>query len=403
MTAKYVTGAVIAASLLIGCSAKEDNEKLQFSVKNPAQGSSLPQLVSLSASDVQGSGGKSLVASKFPSEWVTDNQGKRTLNVLIESKPGQTQALELASDGVETKDVAYAELAVRQGGKWEGKSYEADGFTFKNVKIFTSPAQLTDHSYYLRYEGPGWENDLIGYRLYLDWRNGIDIFVKTGNEPVLSEVGQDGYDSYHELTEWGADALKVGKNALGLGSIGRLDGDTVMHMQNVDNTHWKLLSDNKLSASFNVIYEGWEVASKKTDASTQYDIHAGDPTTHVTVSLSTPVDNLVTGVVKHPGVEFIQQELGDWGVFATFGKQSLLGEDDELGMAVFYRLDQTQRTFETDYDYLVQFKPSAQVEYGFLAVWPKHPDSPKDAAGFKALLTEKLKALEHPVTLAKAQ
>ena len=33
---------------------------------------------------------------------------------------------------------------------------------------------------------------------------------------VLPEVGLDGYDSYHEMSDWGADILKVG-NRLGMG------------------------------------------------------------------------------------------------------------------------------------------------------------------------------------------
>ena len=68
----------------------------------------------------------------------------------------------------------HAELSVRQGGQWQDTEYVANDFQFTSVESFTSPEQLTDHSYYLRYEGPGWENDLVGYRLYLDWRNGIE-------------------------------------------------------------------------------------------------------------------------------------------------------------------------------------------------------------------------------------
>ena len=30
---------------------------------------------------------------------------------------------------------------------------------------------------------------------------------------VLQDVGQDGYDSYHEMADWGMDVLKVGDAA----------------------------------------------------------------------------------------------------------------------------------------------------------------------------------------------
>ena len=369
----------------------------KVSVSNPAGGAALPQLLRFPASAFDDDNAVTKKVTNFPSEWTKDQQGNDVLNVLVTLDAGEKATIALSDSAPDAPDVAYTELSVRQGGEWDGKEYKADGFSFENVDSFTAPPQLTDHSYYLRYEGPGWENDLVGYRLYLDWRNGTDIFVKTGNEPVLHQVGQDGYDSYHDLSDWGGDVLKVGK-ALGLGSFGRMEGDTVMHMQNVDEMSWALGHDDKLSAGFTVNYDGWDVNGKKLNASADYGIHAGDPSTTVTVSLSETADDLVTGIVKHDNTQYIELEMNGWGVIATYGKQSLLGEDDELGMALFYKVDDISRKFEAEYDYLIQFKPATTMEYQFMAVWPSHPDSPDDESGFTELLKTKLKALASPVT-----
>lgn len=369
----------------------------KVSVSNPAGGAALPQLLRFPASAFDDDNAVTKKVTNFPSEWTKDQQGNDVLNVLVTLDAGEKATIALSDSAPDAPDVAYTELSVRQGGEWDGKEYKADGFSFENVDSFTAPPQLTDHSYYLRYEGPGWENELVGYRLYLDWRNGTDIFVKTGNEPVLHQVGQDGYDSYHDLSDWGGDVLKVGK-ALGLGSFGRMEGDTVMHMQNVDEMSWALGHDDKLSAGFTVNYDGWNVNGKKLDASADYEIHAGDPSTTVTVSLSKTADDLVTGIVKHDNTQYIELEMNGWGVIATYGKQSLLGEDDELGMALFYKVDDISRKFEAEYDYLIQFKPATTMEYQFMAVWPSHPDSPDDESGFTELLKTKLKALASPVT-----
>src|SRR5690606_33331726 len=70
----------------------------------------------------------------------------------------------------------HAELSIKEGGSWEGEKYK--GGNFAQVTEFTVPEQHPDHSGYIRYEGPGWENAQVGYRLYLDWRNAIDIFGK---------------------------------------------------------------------------------------------------------------------------------------------------------------------------------------------------------------------------------
>ena len=95
-----------------------------------------------------------------------------------------------------TKDQTYAELSIKEGGKWVGQKYE--GGTFKNVTSLKVPKSHWDHSFFIRYEGPGWESNKIGYRLYLDWRNCIDLF---GNSvPIVGVrrrfVGCDGLNEF---------------------------------------------------------------------------------------------------------------------------------------------------------------------------------------------------------------
>ncbi|MDC8829426.1 DUF4861 family protein [Alteromonas gilva] len=307
-----------------------------------------------------------------------------------------TDSPEMATDNTlqsSKKNSTHAELSVRQGGEWQGKEYVADGFEFESVESFTSPEQLTDHSYYLRYEGPGWENEQVGYRLYLDWRNGIDVFVKSTTDIILPQVGQDGYDSYHELSEWGGDALKVGKS-VGLGALGRWVDDGVEHFKNVGATHWKLLQNGPEKSQFSVQYDNWNVADINADVETIYTIESGDPSTMVNVTTSQPLTNLVTGLVRHDNVAYIEKESEHWIMIATYGKQNLLGDDLDLGMALFVRKDDVAGQFEGPHDYLFQFKPATDYEYGFFASWPGHPAQPQNQQEFEAFMEQKLSALD---------
>ena len=129
------------------------------------------------------------------------NDGKKQEDASVTA---ETQSDSLANSQT------YAELSRKTGGSWEGREY-MDG-EFENVDSLDVPKEHTDHSWYIRYEGPGWENKQVGYRLYLDWRNAIDIFGKKVDTMVLSKVGQDGFDSYHENADWGQDILKAGKS-----------------------------------------------------------------------------------------------------------------------------------------------------------------------------------------------
>jgi len=109
-----------------------------------------------------------------------------------------------------------AELSYKKGGEWKNREYM--GGAFQNTQFLRVPPEHKDHSWFIRYEGPGWESDKVGYRFYLDQRNATDVFGKVTREMVLQQVGLDGFDSYHEMQPWGMDVMKVGKS-LGIGSI----------------------------------------------------------------------------------------------------------------------------------------------------------------------------------------
>ena len=111
-----------------------------------------------------------------------------------------------------TNAKTYAELSIRKGDDWEPKKF--GGGEFINVESLQLPEGHSDHAYYIRYEGPGWENSQVGYRFYLDWRNAIDIWGKKTDTIVLPYVGQDNYEDYHHDSPWGQDILKAGKSFL---------------------------------------------------------------------------------------------------------------------------------------------------------------------------------------------
>ncbi|MGQ8364967.1 DUF4861 family protein [Glaciecola sp. 1036] len=385
---------ILLSVLIFSCKDLEKTKSVHFVVKNPEQGAKMSQKVTLET-DPKFIGWS---VENHVSEWVEKEDGSMALEVMVALEPGTETSLTLVPEESNTPDLAHAELSVRTNGKWEEREYKAQGFDFTPVTTFESPEQLTDHSYYLRYEGPGWENDLIGYRLYLDWRNAIDVFVKTDSELVLDQVGLDGYDSYHELADWGGDALKVGKS-LGVGALGRVSGDAIMHFQHVENTRWDLDKNTKLQAGFTINYAGWRSAAEaddEVDVSTEYEIVARDPSSSIKVSLSRPIEGLVTGLVKHKGTEDIRLNLGNWSVIGTWGKQNLLAPDAQLGMALFYQNDQVEKVSTSSIEHLLHFKSLKEFEYLIFATWPGHPKGPQNQTEFEAQLNEKLRALAAP-------
>jgi hypothetical protein len=290
-----------------------------------------------------------------------------------------------------------AEISTAIGGNWEGGEYlEATGF--ENVDYLKVPSAHTDHSWFIRYEGPGWENEMIGYRFYLDGRNAVDIFGKKVDTLVLQSIGQDGFNSYHEESAWGMDILKAGKS-LGIGSIGRVNSkNDVEHFNKTDSVTCEIKLDGYLSSNIETNYYGWETSAGKSDLKSVLTINTGDRATIHNVSFNEEVDNFCTGIVKHPNAEFFQAYSGKWGYIATFGLQTLF--DDNLGMAIIYSLDQISKVDTTDaYNHLIVFKPTRDLEYQFLGAWEKEPSGIKTKGEFEEYLNRKLVFLNSPIEI----
>lgn len=230
----------------------------------------------------------------------------------------------------------YAEISIKEGGEWQGTKYVGENLTFKNLEYLKAPDSLTDHSYYVRYEGPGWESNRVGYRLYFDWRNAIDIFGKKVDTMVLSKVGVNNYDSYHDDSPWGMDILKAG-SSLGIGSYGRFDGDvSVEHFKNVGSRDVRVYNSGKGSGVI-LNYKEWSANGESIDLKTELSIKPDSRMTTATLTPSKGVKGLCTGIVKFEGIELLQKDSdnGDWAYIATYGEQTLV--PDQLGMVIFIK------------------------------------------------------------------
>ncbi|WP_162199446.1 DUF4861 family protein [Aurantiacibacter marinus] len=263
---------------------------------------------------------------------------------------------------------------------------------YRSVDEFTVPATHEIGDGMFPYEGIGWENGLVGYRLYLDGRLVSDIFGKQGADPVLGQIGELG--SYHDLAPWGMDVLKVGPS-LGIGGLGIMRGDAPAQFGSVPELSARISESGGDAGRFTITAGGIDVGEGASGGFTaDYSIGAQSPLTRVSVNASDTLP-LATGIVMHDGAEFIRSagaSSGDWQYIATWGDtQSENG--DGLGMALFYRADQAGYGGLANETHFVTFD-DAEFEYGFLAAWALDPMAITDRDGFVALLEEELTKLE---------
>ena len=283
----------------------------------------------------------------------------------------------------------YAELAHKIGGQFNGNTYEG-GFSWVKPNYMKVPGTFRDHAYYIKYEGPGWESDKVGYRFYLDQRNAIDVFGKKTPGIVLPGTGIDGYDSYHNMSDWGMDNMKVGK-ALGIGSIAFWDGQKAVRVENRDSAVCFIPTDGKIRSQVNTTYYGWDVGGNKINLKSLISIDAGSRASHMELQADKYVSNLTTGIIKNNDTELLKSDYntGDWAYIATFGKQSL--NNDNMGLAVFYKKKQLKMLTEDDLNHLVVLTPdNGYVEYYFMATWELEWQPVNNITDFMNALDEEL-------------
>lgn len=316
--------------------------------------------------------------------------------------PDETKALTLrfAKSGVQPREYpkrTQAELAHKFGGKFVNRKYE--GGTFQNVQYLRVPPEHTDHSFYIRYEGPGWESDKVGYRFYLDWRNATDIFGKKTPNMVLQNVGQDGFDSYHEISDWGMDILKVGES-LGIGSLAMWRDGKANRVSQTDSVTCAIVANGAVQSQIQTKYFGWKVGDGSYDLVSDLSITVGSRLTEHAIAISGTPENLCTGIVKLENSTLLTtpETNSGWTYLATYGKQSLA--EDHLGMAVLYRKNDLIEVAEDQHSHVVVLKPvSGQLTYYFLGAWEQELNGIKTAEEFEACLKQAMAELNSPLTI----
>ncbi len=331
----------------------------------------------------------------IPSDFIDkDGDGNsESVLVLIDLPAGETTTLALEKVAEpEYNKMTQAELSIKTGGEWGEIEYEGGGF--ENVTFLRVPEQHTDHTYFIRYEGPGWESDQMAYRFYLDWRNGVDVFGKLTPEMVLQDVGLDGFDSYHELSDWGMDLLKVG-STLGGGSIGRFINDTLYRFKDVDSVTCEIVRDGYLTSAIKTTYYNWSDGGSSTDLISSIGIEAGSALTEHQLSFGTSIKGFCTGLVENEGEQYLNEVMGDYRVLATYGDYSL--NNDQMGLALLVPKSSIKEVVDGAGSHVVLFEPSEKVSYYFIAVWEKGTNPVQSMTEFKELLQLEVANLSFPL------
>jgi hypothetical protein len=270
----------------------------------------------------------------------------------------------------------------RQGGP----TFGVDSFTLYKDKL----PRLANFN--LQTDGPSWENDLAGFRHYLDGRNGRDVFGKQQPGIILHEVGLTDslsqIDNYHVLEDWGRDILSVG-NSLGAGGLAIHDNGSIVRlgitlpepMDNVDSSTFRIINRGPVRAIFSLDFYGWQLSDRKINVHQLIEIWPGDMyyTNSVWLDSDRTSDTLVIGLVNNNNQEppIIIDSIPGYFVFGTLDQQSY-NREYYMGIALavneneFIKYSESDEHVSTITDsYLIHLKtqPGKTVSFRMYSAW----------------------------------
>lgn len=184
-----------------------------------------------------------------------------------------------------------------------------------------------------QFEGPGWENDVVAFRQYLDSRNGKDIYGKKTSKLMIDSIGVMG--SYHDLQWWGMDVLKVG-NSLGAGGYGWIKDGKILPFREFDSLVFVEVSDGPVRSIFRIEYKGVMVNDKEIDVVEQNSIWAGKYwyKRDIYIGRHSGCDTLATGIVNLKAHSTAIVKRSPKGMSWVALHDKLSENHDYLGMAV---------------------------------------------------------------------
>lgn len=252
------------------------------------------------------------------------------------------------------------------------------GDDFIPTARYEIPADLAQDNGLVFLEGPAWESNLVGYRFYIDNRTRFDIFGKTTQELVLSNVS----GNYHEIGDWGADVLSVG-SSLGMGSPAVIVDDEIRTIDEVESKHIEIIVNGPLRTIIRTSYKQWNLPGKAIDITMDLEIHAHQRYTKLSLlhdSLPTEA-RFTTGLVRNSvAPNFAEGEIGDMYFVSNWGAKASYHENP-LGKALLVKDTYNPEADATNnLSYLVNLGSNLnRIEYYLLAAWGLEPESSRIA------------------------
>ena len=202
----------------------------------------------------------------------------------------------------------------------------------------------TNPYWQLHHHGPAFENKLVGYRIYFDHRQTVDIYGKYHQGLELQDT-QFYPDSLQKAAGFGDDVLWVG-STLGLGTLRGWNGSEPVMLEDVEHRTLRILARGPLRTIVEVIDEGWNAPStlntqhSKLTMTTRYTLYANRRDCQVDIRFDRPATGyeFATGFINVKGSEQysdLSTLRGCWGTdWPVSAKDSVGHKRETVGLGI---------------------------------------------------------------------
>src|SRR3989440_5256804 len=298
LNAKYLTVAIFLFLLLLTGSAFAASrvKVLKLAITNPSEETRLAEDIVISVAVLQRvapdfKAGDTIVTTSEASTLAEDASALQTIELPSQADDldGDNQYDELAFQ-IDLKPkqtrivtIAYGDVATIQRLRSEYPKRTAAKFTMK-------------------FDGLGWESEANAWRIYFDKRNAIDIWGKRRPGLYLEMFSAPEY-VYHWESPLGRDVYRIG-DAIGIGAVAALIDGKVVKVSDVAERKWRIISAGPVRVVVELTYKGWKVGGHEVNLTSRMTQWAGKHGfEHQVTAENADGLTLVTGVVRHPGLE----------------------------------------------------------------------------------------------------
>jgi hypothetical protein len=330
-------------------------------------------------------------------------------------KPNEQLQLEPAVVGAPATIKAVVRAHVRQMRKNSDNSF-GNAIDKDTMPVHAQPTDFSKQALppYLT-EGPAWENDKVGFRIYFDVRNGKDIWGKTTPAMMMDEVGRDTSKNYHKQADWGMDILKVG-TSLGAGSLAlqvplQNGKDTLVRLggNNIKQVTYQKIADGPVRAIFSMKYTDWKVADNLPPVTVTETISIWGGAycyeSNVSVSNAPSGSKLVTGIVNLHSKQVHEIDTAGYKSIYTYDVQS--ENNDKLGMAIIMPGNRNVVTgvtpnantdVQNTYTIAAPVQNNQSIVFRFYAGWERSEEQFTSEDGFRKYITGEMLKWAKPIS-----